>query len=83
MLLPDQLVNLDDTRRDIVYDELNDLASGRALDETQQTIVAKSTLARLPEEQEAPGTLTGSEFVGGCLRLRSRGPLLVFTPRCI
>lgn len=52
ILLLDRVFNPDDPRRDIVYDELNDLACGRILDEAQQTMVAKSTLARLPDERD-------------------------------
>lgn len=50
--LLDKLAHPDDTQRDFVYDELNDLASGRTLDEAQQTTVARAALARLPDEQD-------------------------------
>lgn len=46
------LTKLHGTGRDIAYDELCDLASGRTLDGVKQITVAKATLARLPDEQE-------------------------------
>lgn len=50
--LLDKLANPDDTRCDVVYDELNDLASGRTLDEAQQVTAARAALTRLPDEQD-------------------------------
>lgn len=50
--LLDKLAHPGDTPRDFVYDELNDLASGRTLDQAKQTTVAKATLAQLDNERD-------------------------------